>query len=234
MGGCSLGSGLRDAGSARRGWGQQGRGFRLRKAEARERRGASLPAEHVLLSSPADPAAGGGGAAGPIVPVRGSRVDATRSSRRTDRRRRLLLPGCSLRPERQAAQPQEAELDPEPPPSPHPAAVAVVTGGGGGGRGAGRGVPVPHRRQRVRLRSSWGKGFSRGNSVFSPPQPALSPQPSAGRGDTKSEVHVASPPPLSPKRGGKEKKKKREKNKKSCVGCNFLPPSEKQNLTESR
>lgn len=109
--------------------------------EARARRGASLPAEHVLLSSPADPAAGGG-AAGPLLPVRGGRVDAARSCRRADRRR-LLLPCCSLRPERQAAQPQEAGLHPEPPPSPHPAAAPVGNGGGGGGRGAGERCACP-------------------------------------------------------------------------------------------
>lgn len=41
-------------------------------------RGSSLPAERVLLSSPADPA---GGAPGSVLPVRGSGEGAARSSR---------------------------------------------------------------------------------------------------------------------------------------------------------
>lgn len=138
------GAGLRAA-ARRAGAGagrQRGRGFQAAEGggPSAARRGASLPAEHVLLSSPAHPA-GGGGAAGPVLPVRGGWVDAARSSRGAHRRR-LLLPGCSLRPERQAAQPQEAGLHPGPPPSPHPAA-APAGNGGGGGRGAGERCACP-------------------------------------------------------------------------------------------
>lgn len=85
----------------------------------------------------------------------------------------------------------------------------------------GRGAPVPRRPQRARLRSSSGEGFSRGNSFFSPPQPALPPQPSAGYGDTTRGVHVASPPPLSPKRGEK-------KEKLSWLGFSSPPPLRKR------
>lgn len=72
------------------------------------------------------------------------------------------------------------------------------------GWGPGRGVPVPHGRQRARLPSSPGAGCSRGKSFFSPPQPALQPEASAGHDDTKvgSTLH---PLPLSPEREGGEK-----------------------------
>lgn len=50
---------------------RQGRSFRLRAR-------SSLPAERVLLSSPADPA---GGAPGSVLPVRGGGEGAARSSR---------------------------------------------------------------------------------------------------------------------------------------------------------
>lgn len=80
-------------------------------------RGVSIPEEQVLLSPPEHSA--GGGAAGSVLPVRGGRVDTAPSFRRAGRRQ-LLLPGCSLHPEGQAAQQEEATLSPDPQLSHHP------------------------------------------------------------------------------------------------------------------